>query len=226
MSFSRSKVGLFSVKIFKAILHSLYPHIIFSNTENIDSSLSSVNSLIAENKRQDSHSHRMCLCSSYNSTEEKKYQSLSTLYSSRVCSWHSLTHCRTLAPAKLENLCLFQALLVFYAGWSVRTQAKLHSCLCCEGLCAQLVDHVDCQDSWNVSFPCSVRIPMAGYIPHHLCMWGLVNPSTWNSPVKLCLSVCLYLSQHCCCLRAVLSPGMVGKYVLATTQPHKHHLGL
>lgn len=122
MSFSKSKVGLLSVKIFKAILHSLYPYIIFSNTENIDSSLPSVDSSIAGNKRQDSHSYRMCLCSSYNYTEEKKYQSLSTLYSSIVGIWHSLPHCRTSASAKLENLCLFQALLGFYLGWSVCTQ--------------------------------------------------------------------------------------------------------
>lgn len=110
-------------RIFKTILHSLYPHIIFSNTENIDRSLPIAgNSPTAGNKRQDSHSHRMYVCSSYNYTEEKKYQSLSTLYSSRVGSWHSLLHCRTLASAKLENLCLFQALLVFFLGWSVYTQ--------------------------------------------------------------------------------------------------------
>lgn len=126
MSFSKSKVGLFSVKIFKAILHSLYAFIILSNTGNIDSSLPSVDSPIAGNKRQDSHWLRMCLCSSYNYTEEKKYQSLSalTLYSSRVGSWHSLLHCRTSASAKLENLCLFQALLFFLSWMSVRTQAS------------------------------------------------------------------------------------------------------
>lgn len=121
MSFSKSK-GLFSIKIFKAILHSWYPYIIFSNTENIDSSCPVWTPPIARNKRQDSHSHRMCLCSSYNYTEEKKYHLLSARYSSRVGSWHSLPHCRTSASAKLENLCLFQALLIFYLGWSVRTQ--------------------------------------------------------------------------------------------------------
>lgn len=104
-------------RIFKTILHSLYPHIIFSNTENTDRSLPIAgNSPTAGNKRQDSHSHRMYVCSSYNYAEEKKYQSLSTPYSSRVGSWHSLLHCRTLASAKLENLCLFQSLLFFYLG--------------------------------------------------------------------------------------------------------------
>lgn len=187
-------------RIFKTILHSLYPHIIFSNTENIDRSLPIAgNSPTAGNKRQDSHSHRMYVCSSYNYAEEKKYQSLSTPYSSRVGSWHSLLHCRTLASAKLENLCLFQALLVFLDEVSIPSQAA--HILCCEGLCTQLVDHVDCQDSWNVNFPCSVRIPMTRYIPHHLCMQGLVNPSTWNSPVELSFSLSISISALLLTLR-------------------------
>lgn len=44
-------------------------------------------------------------------------------------------------------------------------------------------------------------------------MRGLVNPSMWISPVRLCLSLCHYLSQHCCCLKAILSPGMASKHV-------------
>lgn len=124
MSFSKSKVGLFSVKIFKAILHSLYPFIILSNTGNIDSSLPSVDSPIAGNKRQNSHWHRMSVQFLQLQWREKISVIVNSLYSSRVGSWHSLLHCRTSASAKLENLCLFQALLFFLSWMSVRTQAS------------------------------------------------------------------------------------------------------
>lgn len=81
----------FTDKIFKAILHSLYPHIIlFSNTENIVSPFQ-CGFPIAGNKRQDSHSHWLCLHGAYNHIKRK-----------------TINHCRlstllTLSPP-LQNL--------------------------------------------------------------------------------------------------------------------------
>lgn len=108
----------------------------------------------------------------------------------------------TAEPQLLQSwrTCVYFGHCCFFTLDEVFVPSQAAHVLCCEGLCTQLVDHIDCQDSWNVNFPSSVRIPMTGYIPHLLCMQGLVNPSIWNSLVKLHLAVYLYLSQQCCCL--------------------------
>lgn len=62
---------------------------------------------------------------------------------------------------------------------------KLHTC-CVEKDCAlSLVTTWTARFHGMSIFQCSVRIPVTGYIPHHFCMQGLVNPSMWNSLVKL-----------------------------------------
>lgn len=152
MSFSKSKVGLFSVKIFKAILHSLYPFIILSNTGNIDSSLPSVDSPIAGNKRQNSHWHRMSVQFLQLQWREKISVIVNSLYSSE---WVAGTLSSTAEPRLLQSwrTCVyFRHCCFFYLGWVSVPRQAAHM-LCWEGLRTQLGDHVDCQVSWNVNFP-------------------------------------------------------------------------
>lgn len=139
LSFSQSRVGLLPVKIFKAIFHSLYRYIIWSNTENIVSSFLS----IAGNKRQESHSHSFC------------NYSLSKTISHCLPEWITGT-----PPRQNFGFCkagepVTSGIARFFTLDGVPINIQ-----CWERLCTQLANHVACWLTGDANFPCPVRIPM------------------------------------------------------------------
>lgn len=170
---------------------------------------------IAGSKRQDSHSHWLCLHGTYNHIKRKtiSHCRLSTLPEWvagplspsaepwLLWSWRTYVYFRHCSFFVLDEVPVPVPSPAAVLGGTVHSACWPHG----------LPGYRGC------NFPCSVRIPISWCISH--CLWGVwwTSPSMWISPVRLCLSVCHHLSQHCCCLQAMLSPGTASKLVSSST---------